>query len=286
MKNRKKIIILWIVALCLAAVAYFVTAVNVGYTQVSFINIGQGDSCFVRTERGSTILIDSGDVNGEYALNQFLRKNLVGRFDAIFLSHMHADHISGAMSLLEQGFSVDSIYVSDETEETDAFAKLSQLASQNDTKVVVIETGDYIGIDEIGFSVVATGCGDGVSEDENDNSVILRLDCGENSILFTGDASVRTEMALLDNELIDTDFLKVGHHGSATSSSVEFLDEVSPELSIISVGADNRYGHPSEKALSNHEELDIPIMRTDLHGTVTIIMNESDIKNIYGERSR
>ncbi len=286
MKNKRQIIILWIAAACLSICAYWVTAVNVGYTQVSFIDIGQGDSSFVRTERGSSILIDSGDRDGEYDLVQFLRKNMVGRLDAIFLSHMHSDHISGALYLLEEDFPIDRIYMSEKTGETDTFNELNRLAADNGTEVVIVENGDYIGIDEVGFSVVATGSEEDISRDENDNSLILRFDCGENSILFTGDASVRVESELLGNELIDTDFLKVGHHGSATSSSVEFLDEVSPELSIISVGADNRYGHPSKRALSNHGELDIPIMRTDNHGTVTIIMNEDDIKNIYSERSR
>lgn len=281
MRNKKTIIGLWIAAFCLAAVAYYVTAVNVGYTQVSFIDVGQGDSCFIKTERGTTFLIDGGDYGSEYELAQFIRKNLVSELDAVFLSHMHSDHIAGVVYLLEQGFPIDRIYLSDETKEQKTFDKIGSLAAANNTELVIADSGTYIEADGVSFFVVAEGIDDGISKDENDNSLIIRFECGENSILFTGDASVKTERELLGNELIDTDFLKVGHHGSATSSSADFLEEVSPEVSIISVGADNKYGHPSKEVISKHKELDIPIMRTDKSGTITMIMDEKDIKNIY-----
>lgn len=286
-KQLKTLIITWIVAICLALCAAYVTFIDCGYTKVCFLDVGQGDSCYIKTESGSTILIDGGDKgSGKYVLEPFLRKEFALKLDAVFISHIHNDHMMGIIELLESDYDIDTVYVSDRASASDGYENLARLAEKNSVTIKTIVGGDTVKVDNIIFSVVASGYVGAGEEDENDNSLILRMDCGENSVLFTGDATGRYEKQIMDSTEIDTDFLKVGHHGSYTSSGVNFLKKVSPEISIICVGQDNRYGLPSEHTLMTMDELSIPVMRTDYDGTISIIMTDDDVKNIEGSRER
>lgn len=284
-KRQKLLLTLWIIALCLCLIASYLTFINCGYTKVCFLDVGQGDSCYIKTEKGSTILIDGGDDgSGKYVLSPFLRTEFVKELDAVFLSHLHNDHIIGIIELLEADFPIEKIYLSDKSLESDDYDRLSAIANYGGTEIELLSDDAKIYIDNIEFSVISSGYSK--SDDENDNSLILRMDCGENSILFTGDATRKYENQLLEDADLDVDFLKVAHHGSYTSSGTEFISAVSPELSIISVGKDNRYNHPSKQTLNTMREMDIPVMRTDFDGTITIIMTDNDIKNISGSRER
>lgn len=284
-RYRKSLIILWAVALCLALCAWYVTYINKGYAEVCFIDVGQGDACFVRNSAGDAVLIDGGDEGaGKYVLSPFFRKQFVTELDAVFISHLHSDHTEGIIELIDEGFRIRKIYLSHTADEEEGYDAIADRAKIHKIEIIELYDNDKIEMGELTFTVIAAGCDEGLSKNKNDNSVIMRLDCGENSILFTGDATQYLEEQTL-NEDIDTDFLKIGHHGSYTSSDFEFISRVSPELSVISVGIDNKYNHPSEQTLETLEELDVPIMRTDLNGTITIIMTPNDIKRIHGSRS-
>ncbi len=283
-RKRKILIILWAVAVCLALCALYVTYVNRGYTEVCFVDVGQGDACFIRNSRGDTILIDGGDDgSGKYVLEPFFRRQFVTQLDAVFISHLHSDHTAGIVELIDSGFKVKKIYLSHTADEDEGFDEIADRAKIHKIELVELFDDDKIEMGELTFTVIAAGCDEGLSKNKNDNSVIMRLDCGENSVLFTGDATQYLEAQVLD-ENIDTDFLKVGHHGSYTSSDYEFISRVSPELSVISVGIDNKYFHPSEQTLETLQAQSVPIMRTDLDGTITIIMTPNDIKSISGSR--
>ena len=130
------------------------------------------------------------------------------------------------------------------------------------------------------FSVLSTGAGNTVSDDENDNSVVMKCDIGENSVLFTGDATEKCESELDDIMIKDIDILKVGHHGSKTSSSKEFIEKVKPRFALTGVGRDNGYNLPSKEKVAEFAEMKIPVLRTDLDGTVEIRLNENDILDI------
>lgn len=284
-KREKLLLTLWIIALCLCLFASYLTFINCGYTKVCFLDVGQGDSCYIKTEKGSTILIDGGDDgSGKYVLSPFLRTEFVKELDAVFISHLHNDHILGVIELLESDFPIEKIYLSDKSPESDDYDRLSAIAKYGGAKIELLSDDAKIYIDNLEFSVISSGYSK--SDDENDNSLMLRMDCGENSILFTGDATRKYENQLLEDKDLDVDFLKVAHHGSYTSSGTEFISAVSPELSIISVGKDNRYNHPSKQTLKTMGDMDIPVMRTDFDGTITIIMTDNDIKNISGSRER
>lgn len=278
-------IVLWLVAVSLLIVATRLSFFARGYTEVSFVDVGQGDCCLIRTSRGSDILIDGGEYEKGDKLISLFNQRLIKDIEAAFISHIHSDHFGGIYTLLESDFRIEKLYLSGITAETEDYEKIISLAGKKETEVVLVKSGSVIEIDEVDFTVVAVGK-DEMSADENNNSMLLRLDCGENSVLFTGDTTASVEAYLLDNPKIDVDFLKVGHHGSAGSTSEAFLRAVSPELSVIGVGAENRYGHPSEAVLEKHLDKNIPVMRTDMDGTVTIIMTADDILNISGSRER
>ena len=286
-QHRKILIILWTAAILLSLLASYLTFINCGYTKVCFLDIGQGDSCYIKTEHGNTILIDGGDDgSGKYVISPFLSKEFARSLDAVFVSHMHDDHIAGIVELLKNDYDIDIIYISDKASRGSGYSELKTVAKHKGVQLKPLSSGDEVWMDSVRFSVIASGYTGLGNKDENDNSLILRMDCGENSILFTGDATRRYETELLGNPSLDTDFLKVGHHGSYTSSGREFLTEVSPQISIISVGADNSYNHPSKQTLKTMSELELPIIRTDLDGTISIIMTKDDIKSIKYSRER
>lgn len=286
-KRRNTLVILWSVAVALGLCASYLTFVNCGYAEVCFVDVGQGDSCFIKTEHGNTVLIDGGDDgSGKYVLKTFLRKQAAVELDAVFLSHIHDDHTEGVKELMEDYYPIKTIYVSERAPSSANYGEIQSLALRRGVEIVTLRDDDVIDVDNISFKVVSSGY-DGEGEvNENDNSLIIRMDYGENSILFTGDATRRAETRLLGDEDLDVDFLKVGHHGSYTSSGEEFLKAVSPELAVISVGVDNSYGHPSKQTMKTVDKLEIPVMRTDYDGTVSIIMTEDDIKNISTSRER
>lgn len=283
MNQKRTLKILWIIAITLSVIAVWVSFVDCGYTEVCFIDVGQGDSCFIKTEKCSSILIDGGDEgSGRYVLEPFLRNHQTLSLDAVFISHLHSDHMQGITELLDNNYKIDKIYIPDITAEENNYSYLKNLTDQKGVSLIPLSAGDTIQIDEVIFTILSSGTS---YEEENDNSLVMRLDCGENSILFTGDATKAVEHTI-PSESLDTDFLKVAHHGSYTSSSKDFLKAVSPEMSIISVGENNSYNHPSERTLLQYKVLNLPIARTDYDGTISIIMTQDDILNILYSRER
>lgn len=265
-----------VVSLFMVLYASYVGFFDRGYNEVSFIDVGEGDSAFIKTRHHKTMLIDGGNTgSGENTIIPYLRSKFTDRIDAVFISHMHDDHVIGIIEMIENEFPISKIYIS---KNADKKSELTRTADKYGIPLIELTKGDMICIDNTVFTVIADRS-EFESDDENDNSMILKMDCGENSFLFTGDAEAEYEAELLNSD-IDVDFLKVAHHGSDTSSSEEFVQKVSPKLAIISVGEFNFYGHPSAKTIETFKKLDIPVLRTDIGGTVTITMDERDIKNI------
>lgn len=274
--ERTALIALWIIAAILVCCAAYIGLVDRGYDEVSFIDVGEADSAFIKTRHHKAVLIDGGNTgSGEYTLTNYLRSSFTPRLDAVFVSHMHDDHMNGVIELINGGYPISRIYVS---RSSDACDELSKPAEEHKIPIFEIQKGDIIDIDNTKFTIMSDGHS-AADDDENDRSLIIRMDCGKNSFLFTGDATSNEESEIL-NDNIDVNFLKVGHHGSKTSSSPEFIEKVSPQLAVISVGLNNSYHHPSPQTLDTLEKQRVPILRTDYDGTVTVIMTEDDIRNI------
>ena len=250
------------ILICILLSISFITKIfPKSYTEFTAIDVGQGDSFLFVTKEGSRILIDGGgsetndyDV-GKNILKPYLLDRGFLKVDYIFLSHAHADHIEGIYTVLEN-FKVKTVFIGPQLENDVMIEKLKKIALEKKVRVLKLHEGQIVNIDELKFEVLYPTK---EYEDLNINnlSLIMKVNCYEKSILFTGDAEEKVEEELLkkyDSKFLDVDILKVGHHGAKTSSSKEFIQVVSPEISIISVAKDNTYGHPNSKVVERLKE--------------------------------
>jgi len=226
---------------------------------ITVFDVGQGDASFLQTPNGKNILIDAGvwspgSNSGEQVLLPFFKENNIQKLDAVFLSHPHADHIGGIKDLINE-IDIDIIYNSGFEYESNLYRDYINLASSKYIPVVSLNAGTTIHIDE-SLIILVLGPEKGkFNNDPNQHSLVLNIIHGENEFLFTGDAGEDQERRLVENygHLLDTDFLKVGHHGSKTSSELFFLQEVTPEVAVVSVAERNRFGHPHPEAVERLE---------------------------------
>jgi competence protein ComEC len=247
---------------------------------VTFFDIGQGDAIFIETPGRNQILIDGGP---DSAILEKLNESLPfwdRTIDLLVLTHPDSDHVTGLIHVLNN-YKVENILWTGVVKEDAVFEKWQELIEKENARIFIAEAGQKIiapGTDaEILFPFESLE-GKPV-KDANNLSAILKLDFGEISFLFTGDVYESTERKLVEKGIdIGSDILKVGHHGSKTSTCEEFVREVLPEVAVISAGKDNNYGHPHKETLDTLAKYDITIFRTDLQGDIKII---SDGKN-YG----
>lgn len=239
---------------------------------VHFIDVGQGDAILIEAP-GAVVLIDggprtAGEIVVQYLVDRGIREP--GEpIDLVIATHPHADHIGGLIEVL-QTFPVYRIIDSGIPHTTITYDDyLSEVEKQVDAGHCVFETPEGQEID-LGGNATLTVLGP--EEDLsslNDNSVVCRLDFGQTSFLFTGDAEEAAEQHLLGLGVqLAADVLKVGHHGSRTSTTAVFLEAVSPQYAVICVGEGNVYGHPHEEVLSRLDGTDVEVFRTDLQGTI------------------
>lgn len=217
--------------------------------EVDFIDVGQGDSTLVCSD-GKYMLIDTGDRDGENTLINHLKERGVKKLDYLVLTHPHADHIGEAAEIVE-GFKIGKIIMprvpDDLTPTSSVYEDLLDAAADKGLKIRAARNESF----ELGEISVQTYAAEGEYSNLNDYSVVLRLTHGENSFLITGDCEKQEESELLERGCdVSADVLKVGHHGSDTSSTSQWLKEVGAQYAVISCGADNKYGHPDEETYS------------------------------------
>jgi competence protein ComEC len=253
------------------------------FLNVSFLDVGQGDAIYIEAPNGNQILIDAGPDRGVLtplgdSMNFFDRS-----FDMVIETHPDKDHIGGFIDILENYHTTAYMYP-DVQSDTEIYARLQDILTINNIEKIVARRGMRIHIDtQKGiFMDVMYPDGDVADiKDRNEGSIILKLFYGENTFLFTGDAGVETEHKLIkvfDYQTLNVSVLKLGHHGSRTSTSQEFLVATTPELAIISAGKDNTYGHPHEEVLTNIGLFAIPFLSTADFGTIVL---KSDGQNIF-----
>ncbi|MBQ2897149.1 MAG: DNA internalization-related competence protein ComEC/Rec2 [Clostridia bacterium] len=223
---------------------------------VTFLNVNQGDCAIIRIHSNKTIVIDTGTENMcEYELISYLKRAGIGKIDALILSHGDNDH-SGGAKILTESVKVEKIITS----------KFFDPEIEG-VLHTALNRGDEFDIGKAHFTVISPD-ENGKYSDKNDSSLVLRMDFGESSFLFTGDISTEVENTLTN---IDADVLKVSHHGSKSSSGENFLKEVSPEFSVVSVDKDNSYGHPDSKVIERLLNLPCQVLRTDKDYTITFV---------------
>lgn len=246
-----------------------------------FFDVGQGDASLIRTEK-VCILIDTGTNLSEDKLVAELERLGVSRIDCLLLSHAHEDHVGGADRILRE-FDVKAV-IARETGETDAAAQSLWEAireSQAELYTPVGVTTYRLG--ELWLDVVVPFAE--AQTEGNDNSLILRVRYGEVCFLYMGDAEEPTEERLLSafgtTDFLQCDGLKLGHHGSKSSSSEAFLCAVSPQVAVASAGAGNSYGHPHERVLADLSVLGCTCYCTNEQGTIRLV---TDGRGLWAER--
>lgn len=243
------------------------TSVMLDTTQLYFIDVGQGDSNLILAG-DDAILIDGGTNSSADDLVAFLESIGISQIDLIIATHPHEDHIGGLDAVMDN-FEVDQILMGDLPYNTKTYEDVITAADTNNVELIYPQDGDFFEFESGIILELLLPSDDFESSDVNDDSIVCRVDIGETSILYTGDMEKALEAELLW-QITDVDILKVGHHGSTTSSTQDLLDKSLPEIAVISCGVSNKYGHPNIDVIERLTAMDVEIRRTDLEGTVLI----------------
>ena len=233
---------------------------------VHYIDVGQGDSELVCCN-GEYMLIDAGEPDASDAVLEYLDRHGIDKLDYLVCTHSHSDHCGGLDAVVES-LEVETVFTSPYAGDSPSYEIFTDAVYGAGLELTVPELGESYRLGEASFSFL------GPLENydsTNDDSLVLRLEYGDTSFLFTGDMTARAEKDLInDGAKLRCDVLKVGHHGSSGSSCYQFLYEAQPSIGVISCEKGNRYGHPHEEALSRLNDADVTVFRTDLEGSIVI----------------
>lgn len=236
-----------------------------GACEFHFIDVGQGDSTLILT-RDAAVLIDAGPTAAGEETARYIR-NYTDSIDYMILTHPHEDHIGGAVKIINT-LDVKNVLMTDASNDVVTFSRLIGVIEESGVRVIQAQPGNTYGADGIELQILAPLADFG---DFNEYSVVTRVEYKDVSMIVPGDAESRSEKLMLETyqqEELHADILKLGHHGSHTSSTSDFLAAVSPKWSIASCGLNNSYGHPHKETLERTAELGIPVLRTDEMGSI------------------
>ena len=255
-----------------------------GTLTVTWLDVGQGDAAVIQCG-GQSMLIDGGKPEKSSYIYAWLQQHGLSYLDVIVATHVDADHIGGLSGALNYA-SVGTAYCPVTTGTTETFQSFVKYLAQRGKQITVPTAGETFALGGAQVQILGPRhC----AEDSNDNSIVLKVSFGATSFLFTGDAERAEEQDLLNSGVnLQSTVLKVGHHGSDTSTSYPFLRAVAPQYAVISVGAGNSYGHPTEAVLSRLRDAGVTTFRTDMQGEITAVsdgqtINFSTAKNAAAE---
>ncbi|MEN3325837.1 MAG: competence protein ComEC [Acidobacteriota bacterium] len=243
--------------------------------RIDFLDVGQGDSALVTMPDGTTLLIDAGGNTmdstrriGETVVSEYLWWRGLSQIDYVLATHADADHIDGLNDVLKN-FVVRGALIARRPADDPEFAKFSQTLARTNTRSETIEAGDVIYFGDVAVSVLWPPAGG--EKSTNNDSIVLRIQYGERSILLTGDIEQAAERSLLaSKQQLHADVIKVAHHGSKTSSTEAFVAATNPQFAIISVGRTSRFGHPHQEVVERWQSSGATVLTTGYSGTITI----------------
>ena len=238
-----------------------------GYLKIHYIDVGQADCALIECN-GEFILIDGGNVADSQLVVSYLQQHGVEELLAVVCTHAHEDHVGGLPGVLAV-YRTYHVYAPTRTYSSKCFDDFVHYTDQQDLEITIPQPGDYLSFG--GATMTILGPVKSYA-DPNDTSIVVRIDYGTTRFLFTGDMETQAENDMLEywgsRQDWRADVLKVGHHGSETSTGYRFLREVMPTYGIISVGEGNSYGHPHEEPLSRLDQAGVTLYRTDKLGTI------------------
>ena len=283
--NLKKYIIL---ILLLSSFFYtFFSYIQKNFFQVSnhnlrfhFIDVGQGDSSLIITPKAKTILIDAGDEAHAKKVVSYIREQGIEKLDLVIATHPDADHIGG-MDKVIKNFDIGVFAMPDVSAKTNQYKQIQRELKAKKMKVTRLYQGDKVQIDDdIDFEILSPVKGKKY-DDTNEYSIVAKIVYKDTSFILMGDATMENEVDIINNVPdIDIDVLKLGHHGSSTSSSDYFITKTSPNIAIISCGKNNKYGHPHQEVMRVLKKHGVTPYRTDEMGDIVITSDGKEIKYI------
>ncbi|MDO8482420.1 MAG: ComEC/Rec2 family competence protein, partial [bacterium] len=248
--------------------------------KVAFLDIGQGDAIYIEAPNGNQMLVDGGPPRAVLSALRQVMQFYDRSIDMIMVTNPDKDHIGGFIDVLNS-YNVGMVVEPGTVSSAGTYAEFGKIMADRRVPKMLAERGQVIWLDKkhgVGFQVLFPDR-DISGLATNDGSIVGRLFYGSTSVMFTGDSpdSIEKYLVYLDGKNLKSDVLKVGHHGSRTSTSEEFVGFVSPDMAVISDGEGNSYGHPHKETLDTLEKFDVKVFRTDQVGTVVM---KSDGENI------
>lgn len=271
---KKKISIAVLIAFSLLVLAYQPIGVVLSTTPLSatFIDVGQGDSCWLHLPNGDDVLVDGGERQAGPTVVAYLDEHGVTDIELMVATHGDADHIGGLIDVLASR-PVTEAWLDSQICPSDTCQEFYQALADNGVVTATVRMGESYPWG--GVTALVLNPSEPLYADKNENSVVLRVSYGSIDFLLTGDAETGAENRMLSSgHPLEAEILKVAHHGSSSSSSPDFLSAVSPEVAVISVGP-NTSGHPTEQTLSRLQAIEATIYRTDQQGTITVTTDGS-----------
>ncbi len=249
-----------------------------GALKVHFIDVGQGD-CALLESNGKYVLIDAGEVEYADTVCDYLKSCEVITIDYVIATHPHSDHCGGLAQVINT-FDCKNFITSETDQQTSTWLNVLYAVDDNNVNYIDAKVSDTYTFGETTFEILGP-CKDNY-EDYNNYSVVLKATCGNTSFLFTGDAETTSENDMLQNGAnLKADVLKVGHHGSYTSTGSKFLKAVSPAYAVISCGKNNEYGHPHKEVTSALQKHNVTTYRTDVYSTIIACTDKENITFYY-----
>ena len=269
----------WIILFCgILLLINYIFSIIPQDLKIYFVDVGQGDCCFITTKSRKNILVDTGGSNdynvGKNVLVPYLLDRKVKKLDYVFISHFDTDHCNGLIEVM-QYIPIYNLVITKQAYMSEEYKNIIEIANKKQIHIIICKTGDVIQIDN-NYKIEILYVNNN-SNDLNNGSMVCKFINQDFSMLFTGDIEKQTEAEIIelykDTEKLKSNILKVAHHGSRTSSTQEFLNLVKPQIALIGVGKNNTFGHPNIEVLERLKNMEIKVYRTDKMGEIVFNIN-------------